>query len=589
MDVKSLSLQMTPFNAIGIDREITPEALEHDEIKADSSTTEDILNLISETGYREPLKVAVLNRRLILLPPYEIYKAYDELTGHDADLLVPCILIACVSHAEILKLATRLSSFQGNEKSHLHRLLNLQLIKEAADSFTEIKSFLGTKANRPNEKRQLQRDLRLIEFPNLLSRVLGIPIPDSGDVKIVRDLEKAKKLDIDMTAKQAEIYLSKLRGDQDAVVVFLSAFDEEKKWIIANFGSPDEDARPFYKRKAFKFHRMLKIAENISLGLGYLPNEEEERSDQKWEVKIAKDSGISSLKESKFSLYDPSPKNLKTLIAVAYNAGELSKSLKGHLSRIRPVLHGQSLKVKGSDLKPSISIHSNHPDLHDLSYIKFVRDNKVLLYCNRQQFLRCLELNPFCFGFDSYRWDSTSNYEKSQAGFEDWWQHEFLTSARKWYSNIPERNPKYSYYVHLKSFLKERATSDENQRTIFFSDFFNDTFSYVLTEMDLASESHRARIEALARNLRELSGSTWRDIDQEIQKKGDVTLTAKQLTEFVKDVVADVKNSLSSNINVQTHKIAEQNSILRDLVFGSESPTKEKEESLIKDLQNFYD
>ncbi|MBT3586404.1 MAG: hypothetical protein HN509_15965 [Halobacteriovoraceae bacterium] len=166
-----------PFNKIKPDPALIPEILEHKEIRPDTAIEDKFFKLVTETGYLEPLRVCLHKDQYFLLPSYENYKAREKILIENKAQLVDCIIVEGGTWEELLLLSCRLNLFNNPNKPHLNRLITLDLLYEACGfNIKKLKKGMGISETNAIGKRQLQKDLRLIKCPELLSRVIGVDL-----------------------------------------------------------------------------------------------------------------------------------------------------------------------------------------------------------------------------------------------------------------------------------------------------------------------------------------------------------------------------------------------------------------------------
>jgi hypothetical protein len=539
------SFEKVLLKTIMVKPEITPKVLQTDTIKPDKGIQESYIKLMREMGYREPLKVAHLDDKYILLTDYEAYAAYQDIYCREPDIEIECIIVPCTSDLEIKKLSVFLSHFQAARDSHLTRLLNLDLLVRCSLSTMEIRELMNATA--AADKRQLQRDLRLIRSPQMLGRVLGINNYERERTEpLLGAILQVKIFKADMTAKQAELYLTKMRDDPEIIKVFLTAYDEEKDHLRKFSMTAEEETKPFYNWRSFNFPQMLKLAESIAISGGYPENYSDDKADQTWAVCSYDELGDYHVPEIQFNLYDRSPKNIKKMISVAYRAELLANSLKGHIKRIRPIKHGAPIKVE------KIEAPSNTPNFEHRDYLDVIREYKAILYCERDLIFKILKLRPSNFGFDSYRFDCVGSYVEAFSEYQKWWDKTFLIEVVRKYFRNPERHPHFPVYRLINDFLILHQNTDG---PIIFADFFNSLFAHVMKELDNAHKLQEMNSKTLNDLHLKVKSHNWQDINDGLHKCGKVKLSKDELESIIKERVQYSEETIAKGIRILTSNI----------------------------------
>lgn len=587
-------LGQLPFDVIKPDPAFIPEILEHKEIKPDAAVEDKFFKLMTETGYVEPLRVCLFEGQYLLLPSYENYKAREKMLENNRAQLVDCIIVEGGTQEELLLLSCRLNLFSNPSKPHLNRLITLDLLYEVCGfNIKKLKKGMGISETNAVGKRQLQKDLRLIQCPELLSRVIGVDLCKEGEEKVplIKAIVTPQNTEIDMTASQADQLLTVSRKDKKIIKKALEAYDDERERLNKYYANPELVEKPLYQWKPhFSFKKMLQITENIAQGQGYSSMNNEDMLDQEWALNFNEFTGEMKLPELKFNAYSKNPKDIKLMQDAAFVAKKLYTSLAGHLNRIRPEEHGQLLKVAAENINPLIETPPNKIDLNDLQYIKnFIQKDKMLYYCNRRRFLNILELKPIYFGFKTSRWDETTTYKEAKDRWENWRKTKFEKQVQKWHKGNPDKHPSIKFYIYINNFLNmnckttiDKNTGEEIEAAVFninFSDFFNDLFSYVLDKIDEDKTKHEQSRERLRKIERNLTGQSWDEINKTLEQDGTISLNREQL----ESILHQRQNAVAANIAAQNRKLDEQQALLEQLIYNPlKTNQDDNEERLLK-------
>jgi hypothetical protein len=535
-----LNFATIPLSQIQILPEITPKAMQVNDIKPDKSIQTAYLKVMTELNYKEPLKVALYDGKYTLLTEYEAYSAYLELHAGNLKAGVDCIIISSSSEIEMKKLALYLSQFHAARETHLNRLVNLDLLHNCGLTFAEIRDMMDIKMKNAAEKRQLQRDMRMIKQPQLLSRVLGINISNrkAQESHLLGSILEVKAFRADMTVKQAEGFLSKLRDDRELIDSFLKLFDEEKERQRKFSMTAEEEKKPFYTWRSFNYSQLLRQAESLAVSNGYPRRESDDKADHGWGIYYNELTDDFHLPQVAVNLSDSSTKNVKRKISIAYRAERLANTLWADLGRICPAHHGGPLR------KTDVVISSNRPKFEDADYLDKIRQYKAVYFCERDLVFKTLGLKPNNFGFESYQFDRVSTYEQAFKSYQLWWCKTFLVDVIRKHFGKADSHPHFHTYRHIKDFL---GLHKHNTKLISLADFFNEVFSYVMRELGNDHKARKLREESLYHISMKVKAQSWKDINQALKTCGKVTLTKDELDALVKERLEDKEELYSRN------------------------------------------
>lgn len=562
--------------SIHIDPLITPTCLEHKDIKSDPSLTAHYLNLVGEIGCREPLKIGLCSGKYTLLPPYELYSAYLELMSEDLNQKVGCVIIEFYDYSEMIAVSAKLSLFLSGKLSSLHKLLTLQLLIESGKTEIELKKYLNFNSANSSERRQIQRFLRLLRTPKILSRILGIPVSEAGGLLLGKALLLPKTVEIDLTLSDAEKLLSVLKDDEHAIDEYLVLFDEEKERLRRDFITREEECKPMREWRSFNPHRMIELAKGISLKRGFKTSEKKHKLDQAWSITLDNDLGTIRIPEFTFTSFSKDLDQGKKMVEAIYISQKLSQTLLGHVQRIRPAEHGDSWKVDRENMK------SNNLRIDDVDYVNdFIRPNKLLRLANKERFLKAYKLRAHNFGFESYDPCAISTVSTAQKSYELWWNDVFLKDIHNFHGGDESKHRWFSFYNYIRVFLViSNLGMSEIDRMIEFDDFFYLLFSHVLSKLDTDEKVRKERLKQLSGLQRNLIGHNWTEIDNALGRDGKVSLTREQLN----SVIQFEQSKFQSNLAIQTRKLEEVQTLLSELHFKRmdvvEERTKTTEEKI---------
>ncbi len=535
-EILGIEFKTIPLNEIRIDPLLTPKALaipRH--IEADPVIKQKYIELASRFDYREPLKLGcIFDEKLnpCLLSNFECYEALQDLYYQNPSELVQVIVITFSDQINRKAVSTQLAALERGEQPYLIRLYELRQYIQLELDAQMIRRIYGIYRSASAEGKQLRRDMAIAKHDRFLSHILGNQADTIDQNTQSSQFLKPNLGNATLPYTFALRLLKILGSDNNAISEFLNHLETYLAELRKSHMSPEEETKPIHQWSAYNRTRIESFARAVA-GSRSIPNyDAEQLADYNWDLRFDERSGAYLIPQTEFNVHDRSDQNMKRIVEIAYKANQLSKSLKAHIKRIRPVRHGSKLKIGDSSVEARIPISSNIPKLEDTEYLIAIREDKVLRFCNRSHFLRSTHLWPGIFGFESSEPNSVSTYESAHKGFENWYNNSFLADVFRYHQNNAPGHPFYSTYIAIQLYLSRRAN---DPTSITFSDFFNEVFSYVLTSHDKDYEAKKMRADEIVNYERDLKSVLWTELESALNDGKTITVDRFQLESLIRE------------------------------------------------------
>ena len=519
-----------PLIQIQVLTSLIPKALEISKfLNHDKERERAYSKLHEETGYLELLKVGVFRGQYVLLSNYECWRIYQKIHHKDLSIVIHCIAVTVDSEKALHEISLRLSQMEGLEEPYLGRLLTLDKLFRAGISYEDIKRMYGVENSSSPEARKLQRDLRLVKSKDLLNLVLGIDSSEEKDffsndfMSSIRRPGLMRKSKISYSVAQDVL---KILGDDEAAIKnFIAKYEKDLCRLEALHTTPEEKTKPIYQSRNYSKTRVLTLAQAVVGGQVY--TEDTGREDFIWRLNFDEITRKYTVPEISFHIDRDDPLEIKKIFEIVYGTILLSETLLAHISRIRPAVHGGSLKTR--------NLESNLPKLDDIRYFDLTRDHKMLRFSNRQRLLKSIGLHSGLFGFDGYQSDAHSSYATAYDKYEKWFKEKFLEDVFLYYQDKPDRHPKYKVYISIRIHLAERAA---DHQPIAFDDFIGELFKKIFTELDLDDKSKKDRVKAVVDLEYQMKTLSWEQIHEKMNAAtGKYELSEDEIQSLLKDAL----------------------------------------------------